>query len=138
MERRGIIDGMPTRKQRRRRAKEHRHEYVWEDEEGNVVDPEETRGQGESRSQRSAARSGREPQAPSWRRTLKRGAVFAPVMFVVVMLLSSDRTLTDQIIQTALIVAIFIPFSYFLDGLMWRSYKRRMERRGQADGGNGS
>ena len=29
---------MPTRKQRRRRAKEHRHEYVWEDEEGNEIE----------------------------------------------------------------------------------------------------
>ena len=33
--------GMPTRKQRRRRAKELRHEYVWEDEEGNELDPDE-------------------------------------------------------------------------------------------------
>jgi hypothetical protein len=132
---------MPTRKQRRRRAKEFRHEYVWEDEEGNELESEEARGEGDSRpqrSQRSSAGSGREPQAPSWRRTLKRGLVFAPVMFVVVMLLSSDRTLTDQIIQTALIVGIFIPFSYLLDGVLWRSYKRRMERRGQAGGGSGS
>jgi hypothetical protein len=128
---------MPTRKQRRRRAKELRHEYVWEDEEGNELDPEEARGGSASRSQRSqrpAARTGREPQAPSWRRTLKRGVVFAPVMFVVVYLLSNDLALSDQLIQTALIVAVFIPFSYLLDGLMWRSYKRRMERRGQAGG----
>jgi hypothetical protein len=69
---------------------------------------------------------------------LKRGLVFAPVMFVVVMLLSSDLTLADQLIQAALIVAIFIPFSYLLDGLMYRSYKRRAERRGHADGGSGS
>jgi hypothetical protein len=132
---------MPTRKQRRRRAKELRHEYVWEDEEGNELDPEEVRGESDSRSprsQRSTARSGREPQAPSWRRTLKRGLVFAPVMFVVVMLLSNDLPLSDQLIQTALIVAIFIPFSYLLDGLLWRSYKRRTERRGQAGGGSGN
>jgi hypothetical protein len=132
---------MPTRKQRRRRAKEHRHEYVWEDEEGNELDPEEVSGTDDSRSQRpqrSTARSGREPQAPSWRRTLKRGAVFAPVMFVVVMLLSNDLALSDQIIQTALIVAIFIPFSYLLDGLLWRSYKRRMERGRQTGGGSGT
>lgn len=129
---------MPTRKQRRRRAKEFRHEYVWEDDEGNELDPEEDDGEGKSRSQRSSARPGREPQAPSWRRTLKRGLVFAPVMFVVVMLLSNDLPLTDQLIQTALIVGIFIPFSYLLDGVLWRSYKRRTERRGQANGGSGS
>jgi len=129
---------MPTRKQRRRRAKELRHDYVWEDEEGNELDPEGARGQGDSRSQRSSARSGREPQPPSWRRTLKRGVVFAPVMFVVVMLLSNDLQLSDQIIQTALIVGVFIPFSYLLDGVLWRSYKRRTERRERADGGSGS
>jgi hypothetical protein len=133
---------MPTRKQRRRRAKGFRHEYVWEDEEGNELEPDEARAKDDSRSQgsrRSAASSGREPQAPSWRRTLKRGAVFAPVMFVVVYLLSNDLALSDQLIQTALIVAIFIPFSYLLDGVLWRSYKRRMERqRGQTDGGSGS
>ena len=30
---------MATRKQRRRREKEQRHEYVWEDSEGNEIDP---------------------------------------------------------------------------------------------------
>ncbi|MBA3566375.1 MAG: hypothetical protein H0W31_05930, partial [Actinobacteria bacterium] len=71
----------------------------------------------------------REAQPPSWRRTLKRGLVFAPIMFVTVMLLSSDLALADQLIQTAFIVAIFIPFSYFLDGVMWRSFKKREARR---------
>jgi hypothetical protein len=125
---------MPTRKQRRRRAKEHRHEYVWEDAEGNELDPEEVppRGTG-SQTQRSASpRPGREAQAPSWRRTLKRGLVFAPIMFVTVMLLSNDLTLADQLIQTAFIVAIFVPFSYFLDGVFWRSYKRRAAREASA------
>ena len=129
---------MPTRKQRRRRAKELRHEYVWEDDEGNELDAEDARASGGTSSQRFPARGAREPQPPSWRRALKRGLVFAPVMFVVVMLLSNDLPLTDQIIQTALIVGVFIPFSYFLDGLLWRSYKRRTERRGPADGGSGS
>ncbi len=35
--------GMPTRKQRRRRAKELRHEYVWEDDEGNELHPRRSR-----------------------------------------------------------------------------------------------
>ena len=123
---------MPTRKQRRRRAKEHRHEYVWEDAEGNELDAEEVPvRKGDSQSQRSTpARAGREAQPPSWRRTLKRGLVFAPVMFIVVMLLSSDLTLVEQITQAAFVVAIFIPFSYFLDGVLWRSFKKREARHG--------
>jgi hypothetical protein len=125
---------MPTRKQRRRRAKEHRHEYVWEDGEGNELEPDDapTRKR-EPDTRRVQARPAREPQAPSWRRTLKRAVVFAPVMFVVVTLLAGDRPLQDQLIQTAVIVAIFVPFSYSMDGLFWRSYKRRVAR--EADAG---
>jgi hypothetical protein len=120
---------MPTRKQRRRRAKEHRHEYVWEDAEGNELEPDEapTRKR-EPDSRRRQTRAVREPQAPSWQRTLKRAVVFAPVMFVVVMLLAADQPLQNQLIQTATIVALFVPFSYFMDGLLWRSHKRRVAR----------
>lgn len=130
---------MATRKQRRRRAKEHRHEYVWQDEEGNELPPEEARGEsarGKGRAS-SGARRGREPLAPSWRRTLKRGAIFAPIMFVTVTLLSRDLTLAQQLAQTALIVAVFIPFSYVLDRFFWRSYQRRLAKAERAAGGRG-
>jgi hypothetical protein len=127
---------MPTRKQRRRRAKEFRHEYVWEDAEGNELEPSESPVRTtEARSRREPARTGREPQPPSWRRTLKRGLIFAPIMYVTVTLLSSGLTLTQQITQAAFIVAIFVPFSHFLDGVMWRSYKKRASRREQASRG---
>jgi hypothetical protein len=126
---------MPTKKQRRRRAKELRHEYVWEDAEGNELDPENVRPTKNGQAPRATARSSpRQPQAPSWSRTLKRAAVFAPIMLVTVMLLSSDLTLAQQLSQTAVIVAIFIPFSYFLDGVFWRSYKKRVARAEQASG----
>jgi hypothetical protein len=130
---------MPTRKQRRRRAKEFRHEYVWEDAEGNELDSTEVREKkSEAHLPRAPGRLGREPQPPSWSRTLKRGLVFAPIMFVVIMLLSEDLTLVQQIVQAGFIVAIFIPFSYFLDGMLWRSHKRRALRRNQPGGGSGS
>lgn len=125
---------MSTRKQRRRRAKEHRHEYVWEDGEGNELDPKDPSSpKEESRSHAASSRPGREPQPPSWRRTLKRGLIFAPIMFATVMLLSNNITRTQQITQTALIVGIFIPFSYFLDGVFYRSHKKRLARRDQAE-----
>jgi hypothetical protein len=125
---------MPTRKQRRRRAKEHRHEYIWEDGEGIELDPRDPSSpKEESRSRAASSRPGREPQPPSWRRTLKRGLIFAPIMLVTVMVLSNNITRTQQITQTALIVAIFIPFSYFLDGVFYRSHKKRLARREQAE-----
>jgi len=130
---------MPTRKQRRRRAKEHRHEYVWEDAEGNEIDPSELPSpKAQSQRRASTSRPAKEVQPPSWRRTLKRGLIFAPIMFATVFLLSPKLPLTTKITQTALIVAIFIPFSYFLDGVFYRSYKRRLHRREQADDGRGS
>jgi hypothetical protein len=130
---------MPTRKQRRRRAKEQRHEYVWEDAEGNELDPAElssTKGQAPGRA--ASSRPVREAQPPSWRRTLRRGLVFAPIMFATVYLLSPGLPLATKITQTLFIVAIFIPFSYFLDGVFYRSYRRRLARREQADGRRGS
>ena len=118
---------MPTRKQRRRRAKELRHEYVWEDEEGNELEPSEARASA-LRRERPERRTGREPQEPSLQRTLKRALVFAPIMLVTVMLLSSNLTLWQQVFQTLVLVAIFIPFSHFLDRVFWRSYQRRLAR----------
>jgi len=125
---------MATRKQRRRRAKEQRHEYVWADDEGNELAPDEvpTR-KAESRTTRSARTAGRQAQPPSWSRTLKRALIFAPIMFVTVYLLSGDLPLAQQISQTAFIVAIFVPFSYFLDSVFWRSYQKRLAREQHAD-----
>ena len=54
-------------------------------------------------------------------------------MFVTVMLLSNNITRAQQITQTAFIVAIFVPFSYFLDGVFYRSHKKRLARREQAE-----
>jgi ferric-dicitrate binding protein FerR (iron transport regulator) len=130
---------MPTRKQRRRREKEHRHEYVWEDAEGNEVEPEEVPARkSAAQPQRRAARAPREPQPPSWRRTLKRGLIFAPIMFVVVSFLSPNLTLAAKVGQTVVIALVFIPFSYFLDGVFWRSYQKRIARAERPDGRRGS
>ncbi len=131
---------MPTRKQRRRRAKEQRHEYVWEDAEGNEIDAGELPSSKAKQSPRreSTSRGAREVQRPSWRRTLKRGLVFAPIMFGTVYLLSPNLPLQTKITQTALLVAIFVPFSYVLDGVFYRSYKRRLARQQQPDGRRGS
>ena len=120
---------MSTRKQRRRRAKEQRHEYVWEDAEGNELAPEDVPAhKADARPTPQSAGTGRQVQPPSWRRTFKRAGIFAPIMLGTVMLLSSNLTLGAQVTQTAFIVAIFIPFSYFLDGVFWRSYQKRAAR----------
>jgi hypothetical protein len=129
---------MATKKQRRRRAKEQRHDYVWVDDEGNELDPEEAAAAEKREPQARAAGPRRDPQAPSWRRTFKRGAIFAPIMLATVFLLSPDLPLSQKLTQTLLIVAIFVPFSYFLDRFFYRSFQRRAERRDQSNGRRGS
>jgi hypothetical protein len=124
---------MPTRKQRRRRQKGRRHEYeyVYVDDEGNEVEVAEDEVKAQSTASRNgrarprAASAGPRVQPPSWRRVAKRGAVFAPLMFLTVMFLDRELALWQIAIQTAWLMAIFLPFSYFLDSWMYRRYQRR-------------
>jgi hypothetical protein len=127
---------MATKKQRRRRAKEQRHDYVWVDDEGQELERESIRA--ESSSPARSTRGKREPQAPSWMRTFKRAGIFAPIMFGTVLLLSPKLSTETKVTQTLLIVAIFVPFSYLVDRLMYRSYLRRQERARQPAGRRGS
>jgi hypothetical protein len=133
---------MASQKQRRRRAKEKRHEYdlVEIDAEGNetVLTASELKAETEPRrpptkSQprgESKPRSGRgTPQPPSWRRVLKRGAIFAPIFLATVLLLAGSRlTFAGAVVQTLFLLAVFVPFSYFMDRLVWRSYEKRQAR----------
>jgi hypothetical protein len=130
---------MATRKQRRRREKEKRHEYVWVDDEGNEIPHEDAPSGRPSSSPRAGAkpatgRAGRTVQAPSWRRSLKRGAIFAPIMLATVMLLSNDLTLSQQVTQALFIVSVFIPFSYFLDRVFYRSFVKRQAKTSAGSG----
>jgi hypothetical protein len=132
---------MPTRKQRRRRQKDRRHdyEYVYVDEEGNEVDGglEELKPERpSSRNGRARARTPAGPRIPkpSWRRVGKRGLVFAPLMFVTVMLLDNDLEWWQWLVQTVWLLAIFLPFSYFLDSMMYRRYVRRTGADARANG----
>jgi hypothetical protein len=126
---------MPSRKQRRKQAKERRHEYeyVFVDDEGHEleVDKEELeeRRNGKAKRPEPAARGGRTVQPPSWNRVGKRALIFAPLMFVTVMLLGGKQLSTVGVaLQTLVLLAIFLPFSYFMDTLTYRAYQRRLNR----------
>jgi hypothetical protein len=133
---------MATKKQQRRRQKLKRHEYeeIYVDDEGNEIPPEEAEELVGTRSrkverpakERGTTRSGRALEPPSWRRTLRRGAIFFPLMLLVVFLLSPDLSTAQKIVNTLVLMGFFIPFSYFMDTLMWRSHQRRLERTGES------
>lgn len=129
---------MPTKKQVRRRLKERRHEWeeVYVDADGNEVEPptDAEVAAGTARSTKKASRtparsSGRVIQPPSWQRVGKRSAIFAPLMYITVILLAPDGTsLVEAITQTLFLLLIFIPFSYAMDVMTYRMWRRRTGR----------
>jgi hypothetical protein len=126
---------VPSRKQRRRRLKERRHEYeyVYVDEEGHEVEaPEEEQPQAPARGAKAASgrraattRSGRRIEPPSWNRVGKRALFFGPVMFLLLHLVGKNLSVAQQIYETLVLLIFFLPFSYFMDSLMYRSYLKR-------------
>ena len=134
---------MPSKKQQRRRQKLQRHEYeeVYVDEEGNEIDREQAMELGlvetnereprkPARQPARGARAARAIEPPSLRRTAKRGLLFFPLMLLVVFLLASDDEITTagKVVQTLILMAFFLPFSYFMDTMVYRSYQRRLNR----------
>lgn len=125
---------MPSRKQRRRRQKDRRHEweYVYVDDAGREVEapdeesPISRNGKRAAQQPRKAKAGGmREVQPPSWRRVGKRGLIFAPLMFLTVTFLSGNLTVAQRLVNTVFLLAFFLPFSYAIDALMYRMYKKR-------------
>jgi hypothetical protein len=135
---------VPTRKQRRRQAKERRHEYeyVYVDEEGNEVEVDSEAAEDGARSKPQPARTSAKPAAggrqtgtraprkidpPSWQRVFRRAAIFSPVMLLVVYFLKpKDASATSVVVQVAVLLLLFLPFSYYVDTLMYRQYRKRI------------
>jgi hypothetical protein len=137
---------VPTRKQRRKRQKELRHEWeeVYVDAEGRELEPEEVeeilppkparqeRNKPAARGrQQSQGRAVREIQPPSWRRVLKRAAIFAPLMYLFLYFVTrneQDMGPQELVIQTAMLLLIFLPFSYLMDRFTYRLWKKRQAK----------
>ena len=137
---------MPSRKQRRRRQKLQRHEYeyVVETEEGEIpverlADVE--RGPKPKDGRRGSHpglvdRRGRPIQKPSLARVLKRTAIFVPILIVFVVVTRRDLSDPEKVVYFLLLLGVFIPFSYFVDAMVYRLIMRRYER-DQAEGRGG-
>jgi hypothetical protein len=128
---------VPSRRQRRRREKSRRHEYeyVLVDEGGTeleVVEPEtrtKTAGADRKRPAQRGRGRGREVHPPSWQRVGRRALIFAPLMFVVVYLLGGSKvSLGGKLAETVFLLAFFLPFSYVMDSIAYRAYRKRLER----------
>jgi hypothetical protein len=137
---------MPSKKQQRRREKSRRHEFeeVYLDDDGNEITAEEyealtgettsavagtTNGKRGSTPQPTRTRAGRAVPAPSWKRVAKRGLLFAPLMYLTMYFLDSKKggNPAEYALMTGYLLALFIPFSYVLDRMMYRRFARQRE-----------
>jgi hypothetical protein len=137
---------MPSRKQRRRRAKAFRHEYdlVLVDADGNEmpVDPDERRVEREAKDKQRATtkpaagkgsrggRTMRQPPQPSWDRALRRGGVMGALMLLAFIFLFKSAPLGIRLAWGVFYAAAFVPLTYFVDRTAYRTYLRRLERAG--------
>jgi hypothetical protein len=128
---------MPTRKQRRRRAKDFRHDMrVFEvDEAGNEVALAELRTPEERKpkikQQQSKSKSGRpikEPPLPSWRRAAKRGGTMGALMLVAFLFVLKSGPLPQRIAIGLFYGLAFIPLTYWIDRTAHRTYLRRLAK----------
>jgi hypothetical protein len=128
---------MPSKKVRRRRQKlkRHEYEYVVETDEGEEIPlerPPERERDADGRSRRESGpidRRGRPLPKPTFQRSLRRTAMFAPFIAIFLYITGGDElTVFGVIVNTLVILAFFLPFSYFIDRLIHNALVRRQQR----------
>jgi len=131
---------MPTRKQRRRREKDFRHDMrIYEvDEEGNEVaiselrtrdEPEKTATkQQKQQKQQAKSRGIREVPPPSWQRALKRGGLMGLATLAVFVFLLKSAPIAQRLSIGVFYAVAFVPLTYWIDRTAYRSYQKRIAR----------
>ena len=137
---------MPSKKQRRRREKNFRHDYevVLLDGDGNEVelDPEERRARQEAKERSRAAakpagkqkaasrstRATREPPPPSWRRALRRGGLMGGAMLLAFIFLFKNAPIGLRLAWGIFYALAFVPLTYFIDRTAYRAFQKRAAR----------
>jgi len=142
---------MPTRKQRRRREKNFRHEYetVLLDADGSErpLDDEELRAEREARANAKAeakpparktgaqeqrrGRGMREVAPPSWERALRRGGLMGGLMLVAFVFLFKNAPMGMRLAWGAFYAVAFIPLTYWVDRTAYRAYQKRLAKQAQ-------
>lgn len=130
---------MPNRKQRRRRDKSFRHEYetVLLDDEGNETPIAELREErqkerAEKKPASAPAKGGsrltREPPAPTWKRAFRRGGLMGGAIFVAFVFVLHGGSTQSRAFIAIVYAAAFIPLTYWVDHLAYRSHQKRMAK----------
>jgi hypothetical protein len=122
-------------RRRRQKLKRHEYEYVVETDEGEEIPlerPAERERDADGRGRRDAGpidRRGRPLPKPTFQRSLRRTAMFAPFIAIFLYITGGDElTVFGVIVNTLVILAFFLPFSYFIDRLIYNALVRRQQR----------
>ena len=130
---------MPTRKQRRRREKDFRHDVrVYElDEEGNEIPIAELREKTEkpapkakstNQPRRGSTRPVREVPPPSWHRAFRRGGFMGAAMLVAFLFLFKNAPIGLRLAWGLFYAVAFIPLTYWIDRTAYRAHLRRLAK----------
>ena len=129
---------MSTRKQQKRRAKRMVHGTPI-DEEHSERRPARTRApraqeppaKGRGRGRGLGLRGGQRalPEA-SWRRSIKRAAIFLPVIVGLFYIASEERSVATIVIPALLATALFVPVDFWTAKMTQRMVQKRGAKRG--------
>jgi hypothetical protein len=128
---------VPTKKQQRRRVKQRRHEWeiVEIDEEGNetVVDTRASRDDDSvpaspAKAGKATRGSGRTVLAPSWKRSARRAAIFAPILVLVIFAFDKKTPVASKVAIGVFYSVMMVPFLYYMDRTFYRAQQRRAAR----------
>ena len=74
-------------------------------------------------------RRGKPIQKPSLERVFRRAGIFGPILLAFVYFTARDQlTLAGVVLNTAILLAFFMPFSYLVDTLVYRTMMKRAGR----------
>jgi hypothetical protein len=68
-------------------------------------------------------------EPPSWRRALRRAAIWGPLLVVAMMLINRNVSPIQWVTSAVFLIAFFVPISYFTDSMAYRMYRKRLDRR---------
>lgn len=116
---------MATKKQQRRKQRR----AVGK---GRLYDGYEPRPRDEKDGQsRKQPRLRGEPPRPSYRRSIKRAAMFAGLLFIVIQFVplgGKTPPLAGALVQALFFFVFLIPFGYFMDGFVYNRWAKRQRQ----------
>ncbi len=115
---------MATKKQQRRR-------YQRAQGRGRLYDDYEPKAGQEPKPERQAPRGRGEPPRPTWRRSVKRAAIFAAGLFAVTQVVpigGTRPTPVGAVFQAASVFVFLTPFGYLMDTVLYNRWLKRQQR----------